>query len=205
MKTIKQHISAYDEYNDDWIRNLPNYDDDIITAQAFGIMKAKHHKIIKIRLKGGKGSGNFGHSGRVGMVGGSGDDNDLHNIVLTALESLPADKFIKVPWRTATTRERNQEDDALIKMTGKERFTWDDVPKQTKRISISSKFIASQEVISISHVKTFLNDTLKRGKLSVGNILLVKNGDAYRIVDGHHSLYTAMLLGVDVNAEVVEL
>lgn len=43
-------------------------------------LKERIRKIVKVRMKGGKGSGNFGHAGRPGLVGGSSDSS--HSVSL---------------------------------------------------------------------------------------------------------------------------
>lgn len=159
-------------------------------------------------LKGGKGSGNFGHSGRPGKVGGSSSQaQDLRNVAQHALSNITSAGVINVPWREATTAERNAEDDVLIDMMGMESFTWEEVPKRETNVSMTSTFVASQSHIDSRSIRRILEKVAQDGNYPEDKrILLVKNGDTYRIADGHHHLYAGKLLGLStIPSEVIDL
>jgi hypothetical protein len=59
------------EIDDDWIKSLPGYKDEIAIHRAIAKKLDDARDSTPIELKGGPGSGNFGHAGRPGKVGGS--------------------------------------------------------------------------------------------------------------------------------------
>ena len=72
-RTLKNNT----EYNDDWMKTLPGYQDEIAIHDelAKNAENGQKLKIFKIgersRLKGSRRSGNWGHTGKAGIHGGS--------------------------------------------------------------------------------------------------------------------------------------
>ena len=60
MSMYTNRLIIDSEENDDWMKTLPGYKDELALFDSINV------------FKGGTGSGNFGHSGRPGLVGGSG-------------------------------------------------------------------------------------------------------------------------------------